>query len=171
MLSDYCRLLTNSSGFSVASSHFFEVLKDMHRIKCFDVGRVCSTLGMAGVSPQFEKLAMPIWWKDRHWSCAVIDNTLGRIHHFDSQGTRRNNEVFDLLQWFLSHVKPDRKTYTVVEGNVQATTPMDSGIATMYVLRCLTLHTPPKWKDSDFSHIRKLIIFELKRGLLTPPSP
>ena len=160
----YVRMLGRETGMKVGTSHVWGTVRDMHAMRCFDAGKFEACLRLAGLEGDSGKVGLPIEWKDGHWSCVLIDPALGQVQYYDSMGNLRNNEVFQVLEWLLGHWQSCRQ-YSSLAVQLPTTTKEDSGIATLWTLRCLALSQPLKWREGDVVKIRKVLVLELKRSL------
>ena len=170
MINEYARILTRDTDFSVTNSYFFELLRDMYRVHCYDVGKVEGIMRLAGVDPECGKMAVPVCWNGSHWSCAVVNRTNASIQYYDSQGTMRASEVFTTLHYFLESQYDDPTPATESSEETPRIPAEDSGPGTLFLLRCLALNHPAIWTDESITRTRRLLALEIKRGCVLSPN-
>ena len=156
-------MLCRETGMKAGTTYVWETIREMYAVRCFDVGKLEACLRLAGLEGDVGKVGLPIQWKDSHWSCVLIDPVLAQVQYYDSLGNIRNNEVFQVIQWLLGHWQSSRQ-YTSIAGQVPTTTKEDTGIATLWTLRCSALNQSLKWRETDLMKIRKVLVLELKRS-------
>ena len=159
------RMLGRETGMKAGTTYVWKTVQEMFTVRCFDAGKLQACLRLAGLEGEGGKVVLPIEWKDGHWSCVLLDPVLGQIHYYDSVGNSRNNEVFQVMEWLLGQWQSGRQ-YSSIAGQVPTTTKEDSGIATLWTMRCFALSQPVKWREGDLVRIRKVLVLELKRSLI-----